>query len=121
MNIAELTVKVYADDITFSNNGLAEMRTFYGRIEDMFRETMRALEHDDYVAVDKVMHYEGEVNLLQRQYLAQHTQRLCEGKCSPISALIFVDFINNLEKMGDHLTNVAQAARRGFSFETIPA
>ncbi|MBN1794508.1 MAG: Na/Pi cotransporter family protein [Candidatus Omnitrophica bacterium] len=121
VNVSELTEKKYAESITFSNKALAEMRTLYGRIEDMFEETLRALEYNDHIAVDRVMHYEGEVNLLQKQYLAQHTQRLCEGKCAPASALIFVDFINNLEKIADHLTNVAQAARREFAFEKITA
>ena len=53
---------------------------------------------------------------MQKQFLAQHSQRLCERKCDPLSALIYVDFVNNLEKIADHITNVAQASRRGFHF-----
>ena len=35
--------------------------------------------------------------------------RLNEGRCSPEAGFIFLDFIINLEKIGDHLTNINQA------------
>ncbi|MFC1594703.1 PhoU domain-containing protein, partial [Candidatus Omnitrophota bacterium] len=80
---------------------------------------LRILRRRDDEAYDKVMQLEGEINMWQQQCLAQHSQRLCERKCEPLTALIYVDYINNMEKIGDHITNVAQAARGGFSFERI--
>ncbi len=117
MNIAELTERVYSDNLVFSNKAMAEMRTFYGKIEDMFDDALRTLEKGDRNAADRVMHYEGQVNMMQREFLDNHSQRLCQGKCDPHSALVFVDFVNNLEKIGDHLTNVVQASRGGFAME----
>ena len=116
VNIAELTGKIYSEGQQFSNKALAEMRTLYGKIEDIFEETLRAVRDEDQYAPDRVMRYEGEVNTLHRQYLNDHSDRLCQGKCDPMSALIFVDYVNNVEKIADHLTNVAQASRRRFDF-----
>ncbi len=116
VNIAELTEKVHVQGFNFSNKALAEMRTLYAKIDDIFEETLRAVRDEDQFAPDRVMRYEGEVNLLHRQYLAEHSERLCQQKCDPMNALIFVDFINNLEKIADHLTNIAQASRRSFEF-----
>ncbi len=116
VNIAELTEKIYADNIPFTNNALAEMRTIYAKVEDMIDETVRCIEDNDESASKKVINSEEEVNKLQKSYLAHHSKRLCDRKCSPASALIFVDFINNIEKIGDHLTNIAEAAAAEFTF-----
>ena len=117
VNIAEFTERVIADNLNFSNKAQVEMRTIYGKIEDMFKETLRAVKNIDHEAADRVMQCEGEVNQMQKEYLTRHSQRLCNQECEPLSGLLFVDFINNLEKVADHLTNIAQAAQRGFSFE----
>ncbi len=117
VNIAELTEKVQDNNVVFSNKAQAEMRTLYAKIEDMIEELLRSLKFKDSSANDRVLLCEGEVNNMQREFLAQHSQRLCEGKCAAISALVFVDLINNLEKIGDHITNIAKAARWGFKFQ----
>ncbi|MFH1413283.1 MAG: PhoU domain-containing protein [Candidatus Omnitrophota bacterium] len=44
---------------------------------------------------------------------ANHTRRLEQGKCKVLSGIIFLDLISNLEKIGDHLNNVAQAVIEG--------
>ena len=117
INIAELTEKVQDNDIIFSNKAQAEMRTLYAKIDNMIEELLHSLKSKDLTASDHVLLYEGEVNSMQREFLEEHAQRLCEGKCTAKSALIFVDLINNLEKIGDHVTNIAKAARRGFKFQ----
>jgi len=119
VNISELTEKIYSDNLSFSNKALAEMRILYSKIEDMFDETKNALQMSNSKAADRVIQLEGEVNNLQTQYLANHSQRLCERKCNAHAALVFVDYVNNLEKIGDHLTNVAQAARGDFQFDNV--
>lgn len=115
VNIGELTEKVTSDELVFSNKAKAELRTFYDKVESMFDEVVRVIEFGDVMAADRIMRYEGEVNMMQKTFLAEHVQRLCAGKCHPMSALVFVDFINNLEKMADHLTNVSQALREGLN------
>jgi phosphate:Na+ symporter len=119
VNIAELTEKASGEELKFSNNALAEMRTLYAKIEDMFQNTIKTVNESSDDTINKVLETEGEVNALQEQYINDHSKRLSEGKCDAMSALIFVDYINNLEKIADHLTNVAQASRSGFSFENL--
>jgi phosphate:Na+ symporter len=42
-----------------------------------------------------------------------HVKRLEQGQCNVLSGVVFLDTISNLEKIGDHLTNVAQAVIEG--------
>jgi Na+/phosphate symporter len=41
-----------------------------------------------------------------------HVIRLQNQECHILSGLLFVSFVDNLEKIGDHLTNIAQASLR---------
>jgi len=116
VNISELTDRVYSERMTFSNKAKAEMRTLYSKIQDMFEETLQSIKNNDAMAAERVIEYEKEVNQLQAEYLNEHSRRLCKRQCEPLSALIFVDFINNLEKIGDHLTNIAQASAHSYDF-----
>jgi len=115
VNISELTQKVRSDSLKFSNKALAEMRTMYAKIEDMFEQTLEVVGSNDTYTADRVMRFEGEINAMQKEYSREHAQRLCRSKCDPLSALVFVDFINNLEKIADHLTNITQASRSDYA------
>jgi phosphate:Na+ symporter len=42
---------------------------------------------------------------------------MTEGACSPAAGLIFIDLVDNIEKIGDHLTNIAQAVIGGLQWD----
>jgi len=78
----------------------------------MFENTIASLKKKDSVSAQKVLEYEEELNTLQIELKADHIMRVQEGKCDLISGIVFNDFIDNNEKIGDHLTNVAQGVLR---------
>ena len=39
--------------------------------------------------------------------------------CTPEMGLIFIDLVDNVEKIGDHLTNIAQAAIGGLQWSDV--
>jgi phosphate:Na+ symporter len=44
---------------------------------------------------------------MEKQLRANHIKRLNEGKCNPSSGVIYLDILNNLERVGDHSFNLA--------------
>ena len=44
---------------------------------------------------------------------------MSEGICSPEAGLVFIDLVDKVEKIGDHLTNIAQAIIGGLQWEGI--
>ena len=64
---------------------------------DSKEEARSALKHEDII------------NRLQIQFRESHIQRLQARECSALSGIVFLDFINNLEKVGDHLKNISLA------------
>jgi phosphate:Na+ symporter len=47
-----------------------------------------------------------------------HVQRLNDGSCKVLSGLVYLDFVDYLEKIGDHLTNIAQGLLTGLRWES---
>jgi len=45
------------------------------------------------------------------QLRENHISRLSNNKCKVLSGIVFLDIVSNFEKIGDHLTNIAQAVR----------
>lgn len=54
-----------------------------------------------------VMENEREINQLTRQYEMEHVSRRNEGKCSVEGSVIFIELLWELERIGDHLANIA--------------
>ncbi len=54
---------------------------------------------------------------MQMDFRKSHTKRLSEGICSPMAGLLFIDFVDNMEKIGDHLTNIAQSVIGGLQWD----
>jgi len=44
---------------------------------------------------------------------------MTEGGCTPETGLIFIDLVDNVEKIGDHLTNIAQATIGGLQWAEV--
>ena len=60
----------------------------------------------------EAMENEREINQLARQYEKDHTQRRDAGKCAVETNVIFVEMLWELEKLGDHLANIAMRTPR---------
>jgi len=61
-----------------------------------------------------VRELEEDIDRLQRVYEANHIRRLEDKVCNPLVGIIFVDILRNLERVGDHSTNIANSILLGF-------
>ncbi|MCI4170811.1 PhoU domain-containing protein, partial [Bacillus spizizenii] len=46
---------------------------------------------------------------IERKPPKKHISRLKEGQCTGQAGIVFVDMISNLERIGDHAVNIAEA------------
>ena len=85
----------------------------------MFDYVINALEHNDNEPAQSALVNENNLNQMQKDFRRSHVQRMTEGVCSPQTGLIFIDLVDNVEKIGDHLTNIAQAVIGGLQWEGV--
>ena len=46
---------------------------------------------------------------MERKFRKKHIIRLNEGQCTGQAGIVFVDIVSNLERIGDHSVNIAEA------------
>ncbi len=117
VNIAEIAGRKMDQGESFSPAAAAEVERMRTEIDDMFGDVLSAIDGSDMVAAERALTHEKTVNQMQINLRRRHVQRLGEGTCSPIAGMIFVDYVDNMEKIGDHLTNIAQATLGGLQWD----
>jgi phosphate:Na+ symporter len=107
-NLRDLAEQKIDSKMPFSDTAIEELKKIYESIDTMVSCTVKALGMNNVDEAKIVLEQEYQINTLRDRLKDNHVRRLEEGKCKVLSGVIFLDVISNLEKIGDHLTNVAQ-------------
>jgi len=119
VNIVEIAERKIEQKLSFSNSALTEAEQLRKEIDQMFDSVIAALENNDTEAAKSALANEYDLNRMQIDFRRSHVQRMSEGICTPQAGLIFIDLVDNIEKIGDHLTNIAQAIIGGLQWEGV--
>ena len=116
VNIAEIAERKIERKLSFSDSAQTEATRLKDEINQMFDLITLALEKNDIEAAKLALVNEEHLNGMQMDFRRSHVQRMTEGLCTPEAGLIFIDLVDNIEKIGDHLTNIAQAVIGGLQW-----
>lgn len=109
MNIVELGDYKKSNKITFSDEALTELREMFNLTLTTFKMALDALKTSDIQLAQKVVTNEEQIDRLERQLSRSHISRVNNRLCSWNAGVVFLDFISNLERIGDHSVNIAQS------------
>jgi len=110
VNIVEISERKIDKKLSFSDSALTEIDQLRSEIEQMFEYIIEALENSDIKASKSALVNESNINKMQMDFRRSHVQRMSDSVCSPEA---------NVEKIGDHLTNIAQAVIGGLQWEGV--
>jgi len=119
VNIVEIGERKIAQKLSFSDSALAEADKLKKEVEQMCDNIIAALKDNDREQAESALVHEDNLNRMQIEFRRSHVERMSGGICSPHAGLIFIDLVDNIEKIGDHLTNIAQAIIGGLQWEGI--
>jgi phosphate:Na+ symporter len=119
VNVVEIAERKIEKKLSFSDLALAEIGQMRQEAEQMFDRLIGALESDDIEAAKLALVHEKNLNRMQMDFRRSHVHRMSEGICTAETGLIFIDLVDNIEKIGDHLTNIAQAIIGGLQWEGV--
>lgn len=108
-NLAELAMYTIEHKIEFSEKAMQELRHMHERVVKSYNQSILALKNGDMRLAKKVAEREGEIDLMEKTLRANHIARLNRQSCSAEAGVIFLDIISNLERIGDHASNIALA------------
>ena len=119
VNIVEIAERKIEQKLSFSDSAVGEADRLRKEAEQMLDNVIAALENNDTESARAALLNEGNLNKMQMDFRHSHVQRMSDGVCSAEAGLIFIDLVDNVEKIGDHLTNIAQAVIGGLQWNGI--
>jgi phosphate:Na+ symporter len=119
VNMVEITLRKTDQKLVFTDQARTELDHLNQEISGMFDMVIEALENNHEDAARSALLIEQNINRMQLDFRRNHVQRMTEGQCTPESGLIFIDLVDNVEKTGDHLTNIAQAVIGGLQWDGV--
>ncbi|MFS0559909.1 Na/Pi cotransporter family protein [Terribacillus sp. 179-K 1B1 HS] len=108
-NIIELVEYQQTNKVRISSSAMEDLTNMFLLTTDTVKDAMLALQNNDKEQAKIVVEQENKIDTLERKLRKQHIQRLTEGSCSGQSGIVFIDIISNLERIGDHAVNIAEA------------
>ncbi|ACO85914.1 Na/Pi cotransporter family protein [Clostridium botulinum] len=107
-NIIDLTSEKIEKRIQFSDDAAYDIKHLFNYTLDSLTRTIEGFESNDVERSQSVMYIEEKIDSLEEQLRETNIKRLNKGTCNANASAIFLDIINNFERVGDHCTNIAQ-------------
>jgi len=121
VNIVEVAERKIVNKLTFSDSAMEDAGRLRQQCSQMFDYVITAFENNDTKAANLALGNEKNLNNMQIEFRRNHVERMSRGQCSAEAGLIFIDLVDNVEKVGDHLTNIAQSVIGGLEWDGIHA
>lgn len=114
-NILGLAKERVTRNAKISDKAMDEMDALTGRVIRVLDGALAGLE--EWGVPDSIMELledaEQSVDDMTEILRKKHVERLKEHRCTPKSGVIFLETINNLERVADHAMNIASVAKDG--------
>ena len=117
-NILELAQRKIGQKLAFTDDAIAELKQMIEIVQEMIDDVALGLETGNNAHAHRALHCEQQLNRMQIELRHAHVQRLNDGSCKVLSGIVYLDFVDFLEKIGDHLANIAQGLLSGLRWES---
>ncbi len=117
-NIMELAQRKSQQKLPFTDEAVEELNRMIEVGLSMIDDVIKGLESGDTAHAMRALKCEEKLNRFQIEFRLNHVRRLETGGCDMLSGLVFLDFVDYLEKIGDHLTNIAQGLMGGLRWDS---
>ncbi|MRX71274.1 sodium-dependent phosphate transporter [Bacillus lacus] len=108
-NVVELVDYKLANKVKITDQALADLNEMFELTIQTLKDAITALDDKNTELASKVITAEEQIDKMERSLRKKHILRMNEGQCSGQAGIVFVDIISNLERIGDHSLNIAEA------------
>lgn len=108
-NILELVDYQISNKVKLTDKAEQDLEEMFALTISTVRESIEALKTSNVELAKDVMLKEEKIDKMERSLRKKHILRLNEGLCTGQAGIVYVDIISNLERIGDHAVNIAEA------------
>lgn len=110
-NITEYAEKMEKENLQFSENAKAEIRTLKETVNGLYENVMKTYAGETMKFIGEVNRLEDDVDRLKEEMDERHIERLKKGSCSPEAGAVYLGLASDAERVADHFTNVARSVK----------
>lgn len=110
-NIMEYSLRLRKSELEFSQEAKKELVELLDKINVLYETSISAFDERNVDKLEVVDEIEDSIDTLSNQLEAKHIDRVKEGCCTAELGSIYLQTVSNLERVGDHITNVAFSIR----------
>lgn len=107
VNLMEKAQELDEKGLAFSESAQKELQLLLEALGQILHLTDEAFSNDDQHAAARVEPLEETIDLMCERLRNQHIGRLKDGVCVIDTGVIFLDVLNNIERISDHCSNIA--------------
>lgn len=106
-NISESADTMIKEDVNFTGMAIDELKIISHKVIESLDNIIECMEKKDMELVKKARILEEEIDEIEERYKDIHIKRMSNGECNTIAGIAFIDTIGNLERVADHVNNIA--------------
>lgn len=108
-NIIELIDYQENNKVKLTEDAMEDLKEMFELAIATVQKSLEALDTNSHELAREVAVQEDLIDKMERKFRKKHILRVNEGACSAQAGIVFVDVVSNLERIGDHSVNIAEA------------
>lgn len=110
-NIVEYAVRMREAKESFSEHAKAEIREMDEHISELYNQVAHSFADIDLKNIDNIEREESATDDVCKKMQEAHLRRVNENRCSAEAGAIYLQLAINMERIGDHLHNIANSVK----------
>jgi phosphate:Na+ symporter len=111
-NIMEYAMRLSSEQMQFSEEAKEELSKMAEKVNTLMDYAYTAFDERDVEAIKNVENIEDSLDQMTKDLEEKHIERVKKGTCTAQLGSAYLQTISNLERVGDHVTNVACSIRK---------
>ena len=111
-NILEYAFRLRKEELSMSDNAKEELTKVTEIINKLYERAVVAFDERDDSILNSVAELEESVDELSVELENRHIERVKQGACTAQLGSIYLQTVSNLERVGDHITNMAFSIKK---------
>jgi phosphate:Na+ symporter len=107
-NLAEIFEDIREQKDSLSEDASHDFKRMFAATLEIVNLTVQALETKDPVISGRIFEREDAIDKLEKKYRERHIYRVRQGNCNGYISAVFVDILNNMERVADHAQNIGE-------------
>ena len=108
-NVVKYTRREVRDNLVFSEGINEKIIEMHDLLRKQYALVKKIILEKRYELMNESDGVEDDIDASRKALVAEHIQRLAQGKCRPENNTVFINLVSNLERIGDHLNYIAHS------------